>query len=123
MDVYKTFDEWSKMGFTITKGSKSTKRNDKGIPVFSKSQVHRREFPDRLPAPRDPYNPYYAKDKERKPPFRGTRYNEETGERYGYEQCFNGDEWSRVTYHRDGGKTIAGSGPCGPMYVDAYGNT
>jgi hypothetical protein len=36
---YKTFDEWSKLGFHIQKGSKSEKRNENGVCLFSRSQV------------------------------------------------------------------------------------
>jgi len=38
--VYKTFKEWSKKGYRIEKGAKSSKRNEHGEPLFSSSQVY-----------------------------------------------------------------------------------
>lgn len=43
MIVYKTFDEWSKAGFRILKGAKSSSKNDYGVPLFSYGQVKLRE--------------------------------------------------------------------------------
>ena len=35
----KTFNQWSKLGFKIIKGSKSKSRNSEGVPLFTKDQV------------------------------------------------------------------------------------
>lgn len=35
----KTFDEWSRLGYRIRKGAKSTARSPSGEPLFDKAQV------------------------------------------------------------------------------------
>lgn len=44
--TYKTFDEWSKLGYKIIKGSKATWFDDK--PKFSRSQVQKSPWDFRL---------------------------------------------------------------------------
>ena len=40
---YHTFEEWKLLGYYVVFGEKSTKRNEKGICVFSEDQVAERE--------------------------------------------------------------------------------
>lgn len=47
----KTFNDWSKAGYKIIKGSKSESRNADGIPLFIEKQV--------IPAPRTAWQGYY----------------------------------------------------------------
>jgi hypothetical protein len=49
------------------------------------------------------------------------RYDEETGDHYGYTEHMH--TIVPVTYHSNGGSTIHFGGPCGPLYVDEFGNT
>lgn len=37
----RTFDQWSRVGFKVTKGSKSLSRNAQGVPLFTEDQVER----------------------------------------------------------------------------------
>lgn len=39
----KTFDEWSRLGYLIDKGSKHVSRNKKGICLFSSAQVTKKQ--------------------------------------------------------------------------------
>ena len=39
MSRVKTFDEWSKEGYRILKGSKHVGRNEDGVPLFNRRQV------------------------------------------------------------------------------------
>ncbi len=39
MEVFKTFDEWKKLGMIVIRGEKSIKRNNEGKCVFSEKQV------------------------------------------------------------------------------------
>ena len=41
MNTWDTFEGWSRLGFSIIKHSRSTRRNDDGIPLFHNSQVRR----------------------------------------------------------------------------------
>lgn len=49
------------------------------------------------------------------------RYDEETGDHNGYIEHMH--TIVPVTYHSDGGSTVHFGGPCGPLYVDKFGNT
>lgn len=46
--IYHTFDYWSKNGYLIIKGSKSTKRNKNNIPLFSSNQIKKKEVLKKL---------------------------------------------------------------------------
>lgn len=48
-------------------------------------------------------------------------YDEETGNHSGYTEHMH--TIVPVTYHSDGGSTVHFGGPCGPLYVDEFGNT
>jgi len=118
---YRPFKEWSKAGYTILKGSRATWHN--GVAHFSEAQVRPRYDP--LP-PRPlppPVNPSQYEDDM--PSDAGSpvsdRYGRESGIR-GYTK-FNGGDWVPVTYHADGSSTVHCGGPCGPLYVDEFGNT
>lgn len=42
MKTYGSFDEWSAKGYTIKRGSKSTFRDEQGVPQFTDMQVKKR---------------------------------------------------------------------------------
>lgn len=118
--MQKTFKEWSALGFKIKKGAKAF-WTEAGIPVFDETQLDlggRRFYLDR--ERREKSLP--SSQREDKPPMEDWR-DDLTGERHGYRQRFNSREYQHVTFHEDGGETIDCGGPCGPLYVDKFGNT
>ncbi len=40
-EIFHSFNYWSKNGYKINKGAKSTRRNTKGIPLFSSRQIQK----------------------------------------------------------------------------------
>jgi len=91
--TYRSFDEWSSLGYKINKGSKASWVDDKA--VFSNQQVvkHTRSYSDN----RD----YY------KHPPKQTATTEERD----------------IVYYADGSGYLASGGPSGPLYFDRDGNT
>lgn len=94
----KTWDEWKALDLHVVKGEKSCGRNAQGVPVFHRSQVTRRVR-----------TAYYNGG------FVDTR--RPTSEDY------SEDEESDTVYYADGSGYRKGSGPCGPLYFDKFGNT
>ena len=91
--TYRSFDEWSSLGYKIIKGSKASWVDSKA--VFSNTQVvkHTKYYPDS----RDNYDYHYKQDstpKERD-----------------------------IVYYADGSGYLNCGGPCGPLYFDRDGNT
>ena len=41
-EIFHSFNYWSKNGYKIKKGSKSSRRNTKGIPLFSSKQINKK---------------------------------------------------------------------------------
>lgn len=44
---YLSFDEWSKLGYSIIKGSKSHKKDSNGIALFNEEQVKKDNYRSR----------------------------------------------------------------------------
>lgn len=66
---------------------------------------------------------YYENDSE--PDDAGSAVYDDYGKRVGTRGYtkLNSDELVPVTHHSDGSCTIHCDGPCGPLYVDEFGNT
>lgn len=41
MTDYYTFDQWKKISYHVKRGEKATRRNEEGVPLFSRKQVER----------------------------------------------------------------------------------
>jgi hypothetical protein len=117
---YKRFNDWSLLGCKIIKGSKATWFN--GEAFFHKSQIQTpnmapRQYWKRYQEPQEISNP--------EPSDRGGYVSDVNGNivgTRGYTK-FNSDEWVPVTHYPDGSSVVHCGGPCGPMYVDEFGNT
>jgi len=95
-----SFDEWSKLGYTIKKGSKASWVDN--IAVFTEDQV--RPF----------ITQRYSSSNQRYPVSMPNYYQR---------QSDVDRDRPETVYYADGSGYLPASGPCGPLYFDRDGNT